>query len=55
MQNQVMTHVLIAGSRDASAAMLDYARRVVRRAHQFRWTIVVGDNPQGVDMAVVRV
>ena len=55
MQNQVMTHVLIAGSRDASAAMLDYARRVVRRAHQFRWTIIVGDNLQGVDMAVVRV
>ena len=54
MQNQAVTHVLIAGSRDASAAMLDYARRVVRRAHQLGWTIVVGDNPQGVDMAVVR-
>ena len=54
MQNQIATHVLIAGSRDASAAMLDYARRVVRRAQQLSWIIVVGDNPQGVDSAVVR-
>ena len=54
MQHRVSTHVLIAGSRDASAEMLDYARRVVRRAHQLGWTIVVGDNPQGVDMAVVQ-
>ena len=54
MQNQAATHVLIAGSRHASAEMLDYARSVVRRAHQLGWTIVVGDNPQGVDMAVVR-
>ena len=54
MQNQAATHILIAGSRDASPAMLDYARRVVRRAHQLGWTIVVGDNPLGVDMTVVR-
>lgn len=54
MQNQAAIHIMIAGSRDASAAMLDYARRVARRAHQLGWTIVVGDNPQGVDMAVVR-
>lgn len=54
MQNQIATHVLIAGSRDASTEMLDYARRVVRRAHQLGWIIVVGDNPQGVDMVVVR-
>ena len=54
MQNQVMTHVLIAGSRSASAEMLNYAQRVVRRAHQLGWIVVVGDNPQGVDRAVVR-
>lgn len=54
MQNQATTHILIAGSRDASLAMLDYVRRVVRRAHQLGWIIVVGDNPLGVDMAVVR-
>lgn len=54
MQNQIPTHVLIAGSRGASTAMLDYARRVVRSAHQLGWIIVVGDNSQGVDMAFVR-
>lgn len=54
MQNQSATHILIAGSRDASAEMLNYARRVVQRAHQLGWTIVVGDNPLGVDMVVVR-
>ncbi len=53
MQTQVKTHVLIAGSRDASPEMLTYTRRVVRRAHQLGWIIVVGDNPQGVDRAVV--
>lgn len=47
-------HIMIAGSRDASGEMLDYARRVVRRAHQLGHVIVVGDNPKGVDMAVVR-
>jgi hypothetical protein len=47
-------HVLIAGSRDASRAMLDYARRAVQRAHQQGYTIIVGDNPQGVDRAVVQ-
>lgn len=49
-----ITHVMIAGSRDATSDMLDYARRTVRRAHQLRWTIVVGDSPKGVDMAVVQ-
>lgn len=47
------THVLIAGSRYANREALDYARRVARRAHQLGHTIVVGDNPKGVDMAVV--
>ena len=47
-------HVLIAGSRDATPQMLDYARRAVRRAHERGYTVIVGDNPKGVDMAVVR-
>jgi ribonuclease HI len=47
------THIMIAGSRNATRAALDYARRVVRRAHHLGHTIVVGDNPKGVDMAVV--
>lgn len=52
-----MTHqvcVLIAGSRYGTREMLDYARRVVRRAHAKGYTILVGDNPKGVDMAVMR-
>lgn len=48
------THILIAGSRYATREALDYARRVVRRLHQLGHTIVVGDNPKGVDMAVVQ-
>ena len=47
-------HLLIAGSRDASAEMLNYARRAVRRAHEKGYTILVGDNPKGVDKAVVQ-
>ena len=49
-----VTHLMIAGSRKASRAMLDYARRAVQRAHERGYTVLVGDNPQGVDMAVVR-
>jgi hypothetical protein len=52
-QIEPTTHVLIAGSRYASSQMLNYARRVVRRAHGKGYTILVGDNPKGVDMAVV--
>ncbi len=48
------THLMIAGSHYATREMLDYARRAVRRAHQLGWTVLVGDNPKGVDMAVVR-
>ncbi len=48
------THVMIAGSRHATREMFDYARRAVQRAHQLGWTILVGDNPKGVDMAVVQ-
>ena len=51
---QIVTHIMIAGSRYATREALDYARRVVRRAHQLGHTIVVGDNPKGVDMAVVQ-
>ena len=46
--------VMIAGSRYANREALDYARRVVRRVHQLGHTIVVGDHPKGVDMAVVQ-
>jgi type IV secretion system protein VirD4 len=35
--------VLIAGSRDATGEMLDYARRVVRRAYEKGYTVVVHD------------
>jgi len=49
-----VTHLMIAGSRDATPQMLDYARRAVRRAHERGYTVIVGDNPKGVDMAVVR-
>lgn len=48
------TQIMIAGSRYATREMLDYARKVVRRAHAKGYTIVVGDNPKGVDMAVVQ-
>jgi ribonuclease HI len=47
-------NILIAGSRYANREALDYARRVVRRVHQLGHTIVVGDHPKGVDMAVVQ-
>ncbi len=47
-------HVMIAGSRYATREALDYARRVVRRVHQLGHTVIVGDNPKGVDMAVVQ-
>ncbi|MAU12421.1 MAG: hypothetical protein CL607_21535 [Anaerolineaceae bacterium] len=53
-QIEPTTHVLIAGSRYSTRQMLNYARRVVRRAHSKGYTILVGDNPKGVDMAVVR-
>jgi len=44
----------IAGSRSASGNMLEYTRRVVARAIENNWTIVVGDNPEGVDNEVVK-
>jgi ribonuclease HI len=48
------TRLLIAGSRYATREAIHYARRVVRRAHELGCTILVGDNPKGVDMAVVQ-
>ncbi len=49
-----ITHLMIAGSRYSTYEALNYARRVVQRAHQLGYTIIVGDNPKGVDMAVVQ-
>lgn len=54
MRIRTITHVLIAGSRDASPEMLAYACRAVQRAHRLDWVILVGDSPKGVDLAVVR-
>ena len=49
-----ITHLMIAGSRYSTREALVYARRVVQRAHQLGYTIIVGDNPKGVDMTVVQ-
>lgn len=45
--------ILICGSRYISDKGLKYARRVVQRAKELGATIIVGDNPQGVDAAVI--
>jgi hypothetical protein len=48
------THFLfISGSRQASPSMIRYARRAVQRAGQLGWVVLVGDNPNGIDPAVV--
>ena len=46
--------LMISGSRSANWNMLEYARRVVDRAIECNWQIVVGDNANGVDAEVVR-
>jgi ribonuclease HI len=46
--------LMISGSRSANWNMLEYARRVVDRAINSGWQIVVGDNPDGVDAEVIR-
>ena len=46
--------LMISGSRRANWNMLAYARRVVDRAIENNWQIVVGDNASGVDAEVVR-
>lgn len=48
-----MTALLIAGSRYINAAGIAYAEKAVRRAHELGWTVVVGDNPKGIDRAVI--
>lgn len=47
-----MTILLITGSRHATAAMIRYARRVVARAIECGWQIIVGD-ADGIDAAVI--
>ena len=44
---------MIAWSRVVNDKMLDYAHRCVSHAIDNGWTMVVGDNPKGVDQAVV--
>lgn len=46
--------LLIAGSRVATDKMLEYARRCVSYAIDKGWTVVVGDNPKGIDHVVVQ-
>jgi hypothetical protein len=45
--------LLIAGSRDASPDMLRTATQAVARAKANGWLVLVGDNPRGVDAAVI--
>jgi hypothetical protein len=45
--------LLIAGSRQATPVMLERAAQAVERAKARGWAILVGDNPLGVDAAVV--
>jgi hypothetical protein len=57
MTNPVYTcrqyRLLITGSRQATPEMLQMARRAVARAKAQSWMVLVGDNPQGVDAAVI--
>lgn len=46
--------LFITGSRQATPAMLRTAYRAVQRAKEHGWAVLTGDNPQGVDAAVVR-
>ena len=46
--------LMVSGSRRASENMLEYARRVVAKATEYGWQIVVGDNPDGVDAEIVK-
>lgn len=45
--------LLITGSRNASSAMLDYAHKVVARAKEKGWKIIVGD-ADGVDDTMIQ-
>jgi len=46
--------LMVSGSRRTSTRMLEYARRVVARAIECNWQIVVGDNARGVDAEVIK-
>ena len=46
--------LFIAGSRQATPAMIDTAYRAVQRAKELGWTVIAGDNPLGVDAAVLQ-
>lgn len=52
--NEKPYRLMVAGSRRVSANMLDFARRVVARAIECNWQIVVGDNPNGVDAEIIK-
>ncbi|MHB8624572.1 MAG: hypothetical protein ACYDBJ_20825 [Aggregatilineales bacterium] len=45
--------LLIAGSRRANPKMLEIAGQAVARAKANGWMVLVGDNPKGIDAAVI--
>ncbi|MBE2195502.1 MAG: hypothetical protein IAE83_15115 [Anaerolinea sp.] len=45
--------LLITGSRHATPEMVELAQRAVSCAREKGWMVVVGDNPQGIDAAVI--
>ena len=45
--------LLVTGSRKATPAMIEYARKAVSRARERGWEVIVGD-ASGVDAAVMR-
>lgn len=45
--------LLIAGSRHSNIEMLQTARQAVARAKANGWMVLVGDNPKGIDAAVI--
>src|SRR5258708_23502047 len=45
--------LLIAGSRHANAEMRQTASQAVARAKANGWMVLVGDNPKGIDAAVI--
>ncbi len=48
-----MAKILIAGSMKATQAMCDFARECVEDALYAGDTIIVGDNPSGIDKVVI--
>jgi len=48
------TWILFSGSMKATPAMLEYTRRAVNRAIDKGYMVVVGDNPKGVDLEVIK-